>query len=57
MATVARASPVHRSLAFLAGVGFATLPTERPYLALLAIASGRLEIQRADRWWWLAALL
>ena len=26
-------------------------------MALLAIASGRLELQRADRWWWFAALL
>ena len=26
-------------------------------MALLAIATGRLELQRADRWWWLAALL
>ena len=46
-----------RGLAFLAGVGFAAVPTVGPYLAVLAIASGHLQIQRADRWWWLAALL
>jgi hypothetical protein len=39
------------------GVGFAAVPTVGPYLAILAVASGRLEIQRADRWWWFAALL
>lgn len=57
MATVAPASSARRGLAFLAGVGFAAVPTVGPYVALLALASGGLQIQRADRWWWLAALL
>ena len=50
-------SLTRRGLAFLAGASFAGVPTLGPYVALLAIASGRLELQRADRWWWLAALL
>jgi Undecaprenyl-phosphate galactose phosphotransferase WbaP len=57
MATVAPASPARRGLAFLAGVGFAAVPTVGPYVALLALASGGLQIHRADRWWWLAAVL
>ena len=57
MATVAPASSTRRGLAFLAGVGFAAVPTVGPYVALLALASGGLQIQRADRWWWFAALL
>ena len=57
MATAAPASPARRGLAFLAGVGFAAVPTVGPYVALLALASGGLQIHRADRWWWLAALL
>ena len=57
MATVAPASSARRGLAFLAGVGFAAVPTVGPYVALLALASGGLQIQRSDRWWWLAALL
>jgi len=57
MVTASPASRVHRGLAFLAGAGFAAVPTVGPYVAMLAIVSGRLEIQRADRWWWLAALL
>jgi hypothetical protein len=57
MATIAPASPARRGLAFLAGVGFAAVPTVGPYVALLALASGGLQIHRADRWWWLAALL
>ena len=57
MATVAPASPARRGLAFLAGVGFAAVPTVGPYVALLALASGGLHIHRADRWWWLAAAL
>lgn len=44
-------------LAFLAGVGFAAVPSVGPFLALLALAAGRVELQRADRWWWFAALL
>jgi Undecaprenyl-phosphate galactose phosphotransferase WbaP len=55
--TTASASLTRRGLAFLAGVGFAAVPTVGPYLAILAVATGRLEIQRADRWWWAAALL
>ncbi len=47
----------YRGLAFAAGVSFAAVPAVGPFLALLAIATGRLELQRADRWWWLAALL
>ena len=57
MAASSPASLTSRGLAFLAGAGFAAVPTVGPYVALLAIASGRLELQRADRWWWLAALL
>jgi Undecaprenyl-phosphate galactose phosphotransferase WbaP len=55
--TAASTSLSRRGLAFLAGVGFAAVPTVGPYLAILAMATGRLEIQRADRWWWAAALL
>ena len=57
MATIAPASPARRGLAFLAGVGFAAVPTVGPYVALLALVSSGLEIHRADRWWWLAAVL
>lgn len=46
-----------RGLAFFAGVGFAAVPAVGPFLALLAMITGRLEAQRADRWWWLSALL
>lgn len=46
-----------RSLAFAVGVGFAAVPAVGPFLALLAILSGRLEAQRADKWWWVTALL
>jgi len=46
---------VFRGLAFAAGVGFAAVPSVGPFLALLAMATGRIELQRADRWWWLAA--
>lgn len=53
----APARPLGRSLAFLAGVSFAAVPAFGPFLALLAMATGRLELQRADRWWWLAAVL
>ena len=57
MATVVPALNYRRGLAFLAGVGFAAVPTVGPYLAILAVASGRLQIHRADRWWWAAAVL
>ena len=57
MLTEVRAKPLSRSLAFLAGVGFAAVPAVGPFLALLAIATGRIELQRADRWWWFAAVL
>ncbi len=43
--------------AFLAGVGFAAVPAAGPFLALLTWLNHRLEIQRADRLWWAAALL
>lgn len=46
-----------RSLAFFAGLSFAAVPALGPFLALLAMATGRLELHRADRWWWLAAFL
>ncbi len=57
MATPKAPSLRRRGLAFLAGASFAGVPTLGPYVALLAIASGRLELQRADRWWWFSALL
>lgn len=57
MTTRLQDPPWRRSLAFLAGVGFAAVPAFGPFLALVAMATGRLELQRADRWWWLAALL
>ena len=46
-----------RSLAFLAGVGFAAVPSIGPFIALAVIAVGRIALQKADRWWWLAAAL
>src|SRR5690606_23792612 len=46
-----------RALAFLAGVGFAAVPAAGPFLALLTWLNQRLDIQRADRLWWAAALL
>lgn len=49
--------PVFRGLAFMAGVGFAALPAVGPFLALIAILIGRLQVQRADAWWWLAAAM
>jgi len=57
MATVASATPLRRGLAFLAGIGFAAVPTVGPYLAILGAATGRVALQRADRWWWGAAVL
>ena len=38
-------------------MGFAALPAIGPFVALLALVSSRIELNRADRWWWLAALL
>ncbi len=57
MVNVRSVHPVKRGLAFLAGVGFAAVPTVGPYLAVLGVLSGRLELQRADRWWAIAAAL
>lgn len=48
---------VRRSLAFAAGVSFAAVPAIGPFLALLAVVTDRFEIQRADVWWWISALL
>lgn len=50
------ASPVTRGLAFAAGVGFAAVPAVGPFLAIIALITGRLQLQRADFWWWLSAL-
>jgi Undecaprenyl-phosphate galactose phosphotransferase WbaP len=50
-------APLRRGLAFLAGMGFAALPTLGPFVALLALLSSRIELSRSDRWWWAAALL
>jgi Undecaprenyl-phosphate galactose phosphotransferase WbaP len=49
--------PFRRGLAFLAGVGFAAVPTVGPYLAVVGAIGGGVRLQRADRWWWAAALL
>lgn len=57
MATRTAPRPLHRTLGFLAGVGFAAVPAVGPFFALLAIAAGKMELQRADRWWWLSAAL
>lgn len=57
MSTVGSPAPYRRGLAFLAGMGFAALPTIGPFVALLALVSSRIELHRADRWWWAAALL
>jgi Undecaprenyl-phosphate galactose phosphotransferase WbaP len=48
---------LRRGLAFVAGVGFAFVPAFGPFLALLVMVTGRVELQRADRWWWTAAAL
>lgn len=55
--TATTTNPVQRGLAFAAGVGFAVVPTVGPFLAVLVILTGRLEVQRADIWWWLSAVL
>src|SRR5690554_8237763 len=53
-----RAAPaLGRGVAFLAGVGFTAIPAAGPFLALLTWLNQRLEIQRADKLWWLAAAL
>jgi len=57
VATLPTSAGLRRGLTFLAGVGFAAVPSVGPYLALLVVSSGRLEVQRADRWWWAAAAL
>lgn len=51
-------SPLYkRGAAFAAGVGFSAVPTVGPFLAVLAFFTGRLDIQRADIWWWASAIL
>ncbi len=50
-------SVLHRGAAFLAGVGFSAIPSIGPFLAILAVLTGRLTIQRADAWWWGVAIL
>ncbi len=54
---VRSAHPLGRGAAFLAGVGFAAVPAAGPFLALLTWLNQRLELQRADRLWWAAAVL
>jgi Undecaprenyl-phosphate galactose phosphotransferase WbaP len=46
-----------RWLAFAAGVGFAFVPAFGPFLALLVMVTGRIEVRRDDRYWWAAAAL
>lgn len=48
---------IHRGLAFAAGLGVAAIPSVGPFLALLAIFTGRLVILRSDAWWWGSAVL
>lgn len=48
---------VKRGFAFMAGVGFAAIPTLGPFLAILAFFTGQPVIQRADLWWWLSGVL
>lgn len=57
MASLTVTKPLRRGLAFLAGVGFAAVPSVGPFIALAVMAVGRIGLQRADRWWWLAAAL
>jgi Undecaprenyl-phosphate galactose phosphotransferase WbaP len=55
MSVTERVGPLRRGLGFAFGVGFAAVPAVGPFVALLAIALGRLELHRADRLWWIVA--
>lgn len=55
MASALSITNLKRGFAFVAGIGFAAIPTVGPFLAILAIFTGRLSVQRADLWWWTAA--
>ncbi|MBX3141078.1 MAG: exopolysaccharide biosynthesis polyprenyl glycosylphosphotransferase [Trueperaceae bacterium] len=57
MAALHSTSRMQRGAAFLAGVSFAAVPAVGPFIAIAAIFAGRLQVQRADTWWWLAGLL
>lgn len=57
MAAVLPKAFVRRGFAFMAGLSFAAIPTVGPFLAILALATGHLAIQRADVWWWFSGLL
>ncbi len=48
---------IGRGIAIAAGVSFAAFPAFGPLIALLAVSTGRIEVQRADRWWWVASAL
>lgn len=48
---------LRRGATFLAGLGFAAIPTVAPFLAVLSVLTGRLELQRADVLWWISAFL
>ncbi len=50
-------SSFKRGAAFLAGLSFAAMPAVGPFLAVTAIFSGHLRLQRADAWWWVSSLL
>ncbi|MCC6312277.1 MAG: hypothetical protein IT345_15375, partial [Trueperaceae bacterium] len=53
MAALHSTSRMRRGAAFLAGVSFAAVPAVGPFIAIAAIFAGRLQVQRADTWWWL----
>ncbi len=57
MAALHSTSRMQRGAAFLAGVSFAAVPAVGPFIAIAAIFAGRLQVQRADVWWWLASVL
>lgn len=57
MAAATHTSHLRRGFAFAAGLGFAAIPTVGPFLAILAFFTGRLDIQRADIFWWISGLL